>query len=69
MNKCTGYFIWKPRAFQLISKLNSIIDGCQCGKIVGSNYQILPAAVVGRVVGGNVAEIHSIPWQVGIMGK
>ena len=25
--------------------------------------------MVGRVVGGHVPEIHSIPWQIGIMGK
>ena len=58
-----------PEHSFLISNLIFFIDGCQCGKIVGSNYQISPAAAVfGRVVGGHEPEIHSIPWQVGIMG-
>ena len=48
----------------LIPNQNIIIDGCHCGKIFQSNLQITPA-----VVGGIEAEIHDIPWQVGIMGK
>ena len=66
-SKRTGSFIRESRAFTFNIK-PKFLDGCQCGKIVGSNYQILPAAVVGRVVGGHVPQIHSIPWQIGIMG-